>query len=92
MKTVSVMIPTLNEESSIGKAIYGVPVAELVKNRFKTTVYVIDGHSTDGTLENAASKGSVVRAAFEVVDADHVIKSDIPNLKLFLNNNNIDNL
>ena len=85
MKTVSVMIPTLNEESSIGKAIYGVPVAELVKNRFKTTVYVIDGHSTDGTLENAASKGAVVRAAFEVVDADHVIKSDIPNLKLFLN-------
>jgi len=55
-------------------------------------VYVIDGHSTDGTLENAASKGAVVRAAFEVVDADHVIKSDIPNLKLFLNNNNIDNL
>ena len=49
METVAVVIPTLNEERSIGKVIDDVPVADLLKIGFETAVYVIDGRSTDNT-------------------------------------------
>ena len=58
METVAVVIPTLNEERSIGKVIDGVPVAELLQNGFETAVYVIDGQSTDNTREIAVEKGA----------------------------------
>jgi len=43
METVAVVIPTLNEEYSIGKVIDDVPVADLLQNGLETAVYVIDG-------------------------------------------------
>ena len=47
METVPVVIPTSNEERSIGKVIDSVPLADLLKYRIETAVYVIDGHSAD---------------------------------------------
>ena len=58
METVAVVIPTLNEERSIGKVIDDVPVADLLKNGLKTTMYVIDGRSNDNTRELAVEKGA----------------------------------
>ena len=60
METVAIVIPTLNEERSIGMVIDGVPVAELLQNGFETAVYVIDGASTDNTREIAVEKGAKV--------------------------------
>ena len=60
METVAVVIPTLNEERSIGKVIDDVPVADLLKNGLKTAVYVIDGRSTDNTRELAVEKGAQI--------------------------------
>ena len=88
METVAVVIPTLNEERSIGKVIDGVPVSELLENGLRTVVYVIDGRSTDGTREIAANKGAqlileerkgkgvAVQTAFKSINADYAIMVD----------------
>jgi dolichol-phosphate mannosyltransferase len=88
MESVAVVIPTLNEERAIGSVIEGIPVSDLLKDGFETTPYVVDGHSTDATLEIATrkgahiifdegkGKGAAVCAAFEVVDADYVSMVD----------------
>ena len=88
METVAVIIPTLNEERSIGKVIDGVPVADLLKDGIETAVYVIDGRSTDNTREIAAEKGaqiilearlgkgSAIQTAFKSITADYAIMID----------------
>ena len=88
METVAVVIPTLNEERSIGKVIDGVPVVDLLQNGFETTVYVVDGQSTDDTreialekgaqviLEVGKGKGSAIRTAFKSITADYAIMVD----------------
>ena len=87
-ETVAVVIPTLNEEHSIGKVIDSVPVADLLKNGLKTAVYVIDGRSTDTTREIAVKKGATiileerkgkglaVQTAFKAITADYAIMVD----------------
>jgi hypothetical protein len=47
MEPSAVVIPTLNEERSIGKVIDDVPVADLLKNGLKTAVCVIEERSTE---------------------------------------------
>jgi dolichol-phosphate mannosyltransferase len=88
METVAVVIPTLNEERSIGKVIDGVPVADLLQNGFETAVYVIDGQSTDNTREIAVEKGaqviladgkgkgSAIQMGFKSITADYAIMID----------------
>jgi dolichol-phosphate mannosyltransferase len=91
METVAVVIPTLNEERSIGTVIDGVPVADLLQNGFETAVYVIDVRSVDHTRDIAVQKGAQIIAekrrgkgvalqtAFRAVDADYVIIVDGDN-------------
>lgn len=88
METVAVIIPTLNEGRSIGKVIDGVPVADLLQNGLETAVYVIDGRSTDNTMEIAVKKGatiileerqgkgSAIQTAFKSITADYAIMID----------------
>jgi len=88
LETVAVVIPTLNEETSIGAVIDGVPVADLLENGLKTVVYVIDGRSTDNTrdiavdkgaqliLEERPGKGAAIQTAFKSIDADYAIMVD----------------
>jgi dolichol-phosphate mannosyltransferase len=90
-ETVAVVIPTLNEERSIGTVIDDVPVGDLLKNGLKTAVYVIDGRSVDHTRDIAVQKGAQIIAekrrgkgvalqtAFRAVDADYVIIVDGDN-------------
>ena len=87
-ETVAVVIPTLNEERSIGKVIDDVPVADLLENGLKTAVYVVDGRSTDNTreiavekgaqliLEERQGKGRAIQTAFESITADYAIMVD----------------
>jgi hypothetical protein len=88
IKTVAIIIPTLNEGRSIGKVIDDVPVVALLQNGLKTAVYVIDGTSTDNTreiavekgaqliLEERAGKGSAIQTAFKFINADYAIMVD----------------
>jgi len=87
METVAVVIPTLNEECSIGTVIDSVPVADLLKNGLEPAVYVIDGQSTDTTrgiaVEKGATvilaqpgKGSAMQTAFNSITADYTIMVD----------------
>jgi dolichol-phosphate hexosyltransferase len=88
METVAVIIPTLNEERSIGKVIDDVPVADLLENGLETAVYVADGQSIDNTREIAVEKGaqviladgkgkgSAIQLAFKSITADYAIMVD----------------
>jgi glycosyltransferase involved in cell wall biosynthesis len=88
MGTVTVAIPTFNEERSIGTVIDNVPVADLLKLGLQTVVYVIDGQSTDNTreiaiekgaqiiLEERKGKGAAIQTAFKTITADYVIMVD----------------
>ncbi|MEI7827725.1 MAG: glycosyltransferase family 2 protein [Euryarchaeota archaeon] len=88
METVAIVIPTLNEERSIGKVIDDVPVADLLLKGLETVVYVIDGTSTDNTREIAVEKGAkiileerkgkgwAVQTAFKSINTDYAILVD----------------
>jgi glycosyltransferase involved in cell wall biosynthesis len=87
-ETVAVVIPTLNEERSLGKVIDDVPVTDLLENGLKTAVYVVDGRSTDTTreiavekgaeliLEERQGKGRAIQTAFKSITADYAIMVD----------------
>jgi len=82
MNGVCILIPTLNEEESIGEVI-----SEFKKCGF-TNILVIDGHSTDATREIAEregarvvvqkgkGKGTAVRQAFDLIDDDVLVMID----------------
>jgi len=79
---VCILIPTLNEEASIGRVIEG-----FVRQGF-TSIFVIDGRSTDRTREIAErmgakvviqtgrGKGQAIREAFRMIDSDVVVIVD----------------
>ncbi|APE95360.1 S-layer glycoprotein N-glycosyltransferase AglJ [Halodesulfurarchaeum formicicum] len=79
---VCVLIPTLDEAETIGDVIAGLHEAGL------ENVLVVDGHSTDDTVEIAANagarvitqsgsgKGQAVREAIEQVEAEFVLMLD----------------
>ncbi len=89
MKTkVAVLIPTLNEEVTIGRVIDRVPVGVLLTEGYDTSIYVIDGDSEDETRQKALEKGAIVllvtqpgkgsamQFAFSSVHADFFIMID----------------
>lgn len=87
-KTVCIILPTLNEEATIGKVIDEIPYASMAKEGYRAEVLVVDGNSTDRTLEVARSrgvkviieprrgKGRAIGTAFDAVKADFVFMLD----------------
>jgi glycosyltransferase involved in cell wall biosynthesis len=57
---ISIIIPTLNEESSIGKVIDEIPKKALEDSGYIVEVLVVDGISTDHTTQIAKEKGARV--------------------------------
>lgn len=87
-KEICIIIPTLNEEASIGKVIDEVPRKTLEDLGYIVDVVVVDGISTDHTVKIAKEKGATVileerrgkaraiRTALEKVKADYIFMLD----------------
>ena len=60
MKTLSVVIPALNEEHGIGDVLKEIPIKKLKDLGYKTEVLVIDNGSKDKTPHIARSQGAKV--------------------------------
>ena len=88
MKKVSVVLPALNEEETIGKVIDEIPVEELEAKGYQIEIIVVDNGSTDKTAEIAAAqgakvisepnrgKGRAIRTGFGTVSGDFVFMLD----------------
>ena len=55
---ISVILPALDEEMTIGRVIDGLPKKELNNNGYDLDIMVVDGHSTDNTQKIALEKGA----------------------------------
>lgn len=60
MKTITIVIPALNEEKGIGPVIREIPLKKLEQIGYKTEVLVIDNDSTDNTGKIAKDHGATV--------------------------------
>jgi len=60
MKTLSVVIPALNEEHGIGRVLEEIPIAKLKSMGYSVEVLVIDNGSHDKTPHIAREKGAKV--------------------------------
>jgi glycosyltransferase involved in cell wall biosynthesis len=88
MKSLTVVIPTLNEAEGIAEVINNIPKDELKKLGYSTKVVIVDCNSTDGTQAIAKKLGATVineprrgygrayRTAFEKVKSDVIITTD----------------
>lgn len=87
-KSVSIVIPTINEEMGIGNSIKAIDISGLLKIGYKPEILVIDGGSTDRTKEIAESLGAKVvyepkkgygrayKTGFDIADGEMLISSD----------------
>lgn len=85
---ISVILPALDEELTIGRVIDGLPINQLRKNGYDLDIMVVDGHSTDDTqkialekgarliLQNGTGKGLGVKAAFSASKGKYVFMMD----------------
>lgn len=60
MKSVSIVIPALNEEGVVGKTVKSAPVSELRKLGLDVEILVVDNNSEDGTAAEAKNAGARV--------------------------------
>jgi glycosyltransferase involved in cell wall biosynthesis len=86
--TVLIVIPALNEVSTIGQVLDEIPLGELRRMGYEPRILVVDNGSSDGTrhiaLEKGAEvideprrgKGMAMRSAFRYVSADFVFMLD----------------
>lgn len=87
-KTLTVLLPALNEEDGIGEVIDSIPVQAIADAGYSTTILVVDGHSTDRTIEIAREKGAevvfqkgrgkgfAVRSGLESLSSDCLVMMD----------------
>jgi glycosyltransferase involved in cell wall biosynthesis len=57
---ILIMLPTLNEEPTVGRVIDEIPRKALEEAGYKVELLVVDGNSTDKTREIAAEKGASI--------------------------------
>lgn len=86
--SVTVLLPALNEENGIGEVIDSLPREQIENAGYGLKVLVVDGNSTDRTIEIAKERGAEVvlqdgkgkghgvRAGFISVDTDYLIMMD----------------
>ncbi|HVL47314.1 MAG TPA: glycosyltransferase family 2 protein [Candidatus Thermoplasmatota archaeon] len=89
--TVTILIPTKNEEAGIGETLRAIPLAALAQQNWLVDLLVVDGSSRDRTREIAANlgarvvvrrgngKGNDFRAALSAIKGDIVVMIDADN-------------
>src|SRR5437867_10663036 len=55
---VVVLLPALNEARAIGQVIDGIPKDSLRTRGYAVSIWVVDGHSSDGTMDIARGRGA----------------------------------
>ncbi len=60
MKVVTILLAALNEEEGIAHVLDEIPVDRLRNNGYQLEVLVVDGQSTDGTVDVASRRGATV--------------------------------
>lgn len=86
-KKVSVVMPSLNEEASVGKTIDNVPRNEINNLGYELEILLVDGGSSDKTVEIARQKkvkvinfkrgyGAQIRKGFAEANGDIIITAD----------------
>jgi glycosyltransferase involved in cell wall biosynthesis len=60
LRIITIIIPTLNEESGIAKTIASLPKRIMADHGYKLQILVVDGNSTDSTREIALRMGAEV--------------------------------
>ena len=85
---ISVILPALDEELTIGRVIDGLPIHPLVERGYDIDIMVVDGHSTDDTqrialekgarliLQQGRGKGLGVQAAFKAFEGKYLFMMD----------------
>jgi glycosyltransferase involved in cell wall biosynthesis len=85
---ISIILPTLNEEETIGRVIDEIPRAALEEAGYAIQVLVVDGNSQDRTrkiakdkgvevmVEPRKGKGRAMRSSLKTVDADFIFMLD----------------
>lgn len=87
MKTVSIIIPTLNEAEAIREVIDDIPKDVLKKMDYDTEIIVVDGGSTDGTvgkldglnvkvIKEDDGKANAVRKGFSISEGEYLFLID----------------
>ncbi len=91
MAEVSFVLPALNEGRGIGNVLDRIPVTDLERRGYRVNVWVLDGRSTDRTVEVARAKGAnvllqkgrgkgrAVTQAFRTIRSDYVFMLDADN-------------
>jgi glycosyltransferase involved in cell wall biosynthesis len=87
-KTISIVLPALNEEGTVGQVIDEIPKALLESTGYSVEIIVVDNGSTDGTKQIAEGKGAriieeplrgkgrAIAAAFKSTRADFIFVMD----------------
>jgi dolichol-phosphate hexosyltransferase len=88
LPTISIIIPALNEEETVGQVIEEIPKRLLESKGYSVEIVVVDNNSTDGTKRIAADKGAriieeplrgkgrAITSAFKSTDADFIFVMD----------------
>jgi len=87
---ITILMPALNEEESIGQTIKNIPLAKLKEMGYDIEILIVDGGSTDKTVEIAKSLGARVisskrgygrqyRLGFREARGDIIITADSDN-------------
>jgi len=86
--SVSIILPTLNEEPTIGKVIDEIPLSAIEEAGYQVEVLVVDGESSDRTREIAQGKGArviteprrgkgrAIRTVLRQIEADFIFMLD----------------
>ncbi|MFH1722872.1 MAG: glycosyltransferase [Candidatus Altiarchaeota archaeon] len=62
MKTISIVLPALNEENAVGRTVASIPTEKLKEMGLEVEILVVDNDSSDKTASEALKAGATVES------------------------------